>query len=111
MARGAVPDAGDIAWLAFSPQAGHEQAGMRPALVLSPSAYNRKTSMMICCPMTSQIKGYPFEVVVSQNPPSAVLSDQVKSVDWRARRAARKGRVSEAVLAEVRAKICALIGA
>ena len=111
MARSAVPDAGDIAWLAFSPQAGHEQAWMRPAVVLSPAAYNRKTSMMICCPMTSQIKGYPFEVVVSQNPPSAVLSDQVKSVDWRARRAMRKGRVPEAVLAEIRAKICALIGA
>ena len=111
MARSAVPDAGDIVWLAFSPQAGHEQAGMRPAVVLSPAAYNQKTSMMICCPMTSQIKGYPFEVVVSQNPPSAVLSDQVKSVDWRARRAIRKGRVQEAVLAEMRAKICALIGA
>jgi mRNA interferase MazF len=111
MARGAVPDAGDIAWLAFSPQAGHEQAGMRPALVLSPAAYNRKTSMMICCLMTSQIKGYPFEVIVSLNPPSAVLSDQVKSIDWRARHATRKGRVPEAVLAEVRAKICALIGA
>jgi len=111
MARSAVPDAGDIAWLAFSPQAGHEQAGMRPAVVLSPPAYNQKTSMMICCPMTSQIKGYPFEVVVSQNPPSAVLSDQVKSVDWRARRATRKGRVTEPVLAEVRAKIGALIGA
>ena len=111
MARGAVPDAGDIAWLAFSPQAGHEQAGMRPAVVLSPAAYNRKTSMMICCPMTSQIKGYPFEVVVSQSPPSAVLSDQVKSVDWRARRAKRKGRVPEGVLIEIRAKICALIGA
>jgi len=111
MARSAVPDAGDIAWLAFSPQAGHEQAGMRPAVVLSPAAYNRKTSMMICCPMTSQIKGYPFEVVVSRSPPSAVLSDQVKSVDWHARRATRKGRVSQAVLAEIRAKICALIGA
>jgi len=111
MARSTIPDAGDIAWLAFSPQAGHEQAGMRPAVVLSPAAYNRKTSMMVCCPMTSQIKGYPFEVVVSRSPPSAVLSDQVKSVEWRARRATRKGRVSQAVLAEIRAKICALIGA
>ena len=111
MRKSAVPDAGDIAWLAFSPQAGHEQAGHRPALVLSPASYNAKTHMMVCCPMTSQLKGYPFEVVVSKNPPSAILADQVKRLDWQARGATRKGRVSEAVLTEVRAKICALIGA
>ena len=110
MPRSAVPDAGDIAWLAFSPQAGHEQAGYRPALVLSPASYNSKTSMMVCCPMTTQLKGYPFEVVVTKTPPSAVLADQVKSLDWRARRATRKGSVPEPVLAEVRAKIRALIG-
>jgi mRNA interferase MazF len=106
-----VPDAGDIAWVTFSPQAGHEQAGHRPALVLSPASYNRKTSMMVCCPMTTQLKGYPFEVLVSKNPPSAVLADQIKSLDWRARRATRKGRVPDAVLTEVRAKVRALIGA
>lgn len=111
MARASVPDAGDIVWLEFSPQAGHEQAGHRPALVLSPAAYNDKTGMMICCPMTTQIKGYPFEVVLGQDPPSAVLSDQVKSLDWRARRAKRKGRVAAEALAEVRGKIRALIGA
>jgi len=111
MVRARVPDAGDIVWLEFSPQAGHEQAGHRPALVLSPAAYNDKTGMMICCPMTTQIKGYPFEVVVAANPPGAVLSDQVKSLDWRARRASRKGRVAADVLAEVRGKIRALIGA
>jgi len=110
MPRSAVPDAGDIAWLAFSPQAGHEQAGYRPALVLSPASYNSKTSMMVCCPMTTQLKGYPFEVVVTKTPPRAVLADQVKSLDWRARRATRKGSVPEPVLAEVRAKIRALIG-
>jgi mRNA interferase MazF len=109
--RSRIPDAGDVAWLAFSPQAGHEQAGHRPALVLSPASYNGKTSMMVCCPMTTQLKGYPFEVVVTQDPPSAVLADQVKSLDWRARGAVRKGRVPEAVLDEVRAKIRALIGA
>ena len=87
-ARSAVPDAGDIAWLRFSPQAGHEQAGHRPALVLSPARYNRSTSLVICCPMTSQVKGYPFEVVVSADRPSAVLADKVKSLDWRARCAA-----------------------
>ena len=111
MPRSAVPDAGDIAWLAFSPQSGHEQAGHRPALVLSPASYNGKTGLMVCCPMTSQIKGYPFEVIVSREPPSAVLADQVKSLDWRSRRAVAKDRVPLAVLDEVRAKLSALIGA
>ena len=111
MARRSVPDTGDIAWLAFAPQVGREQAGHRPALVLSPAAYNAKTSLMICCPMTTQLKGYPFEVIVSREPPSAVLADQIKSLDWRARRATRKGRIPDSVLAEVRAKIRALIGA
>ena len=66
MVRRFVPDAGDIVWLEFSPQAGHEQAGHRPALVLSPAAYNNKTGTMVCCPMTMQIKGYPFEVEASE---------------------------------------------
>ena len=109
MSRSYVPESGDIVWLAFSPQAGHEQAGHRPAVVLSPANYNGKTGMMICCPMTTQIKGYPFEVVISANPPSAILSDQVKSLDWRARRARRKGSVVAETLDEVRAKIRALI--
>jgi len=105
-----VPDAGDIVWLNFTPQAGHEQAGHRPALVLSPAAYNRKTSLMICCPLTTQIKNYPFEVFIGGNPPNAVLADQVKSLDWRSRDTKPKGRVSTEQLAEVRAKIHALIG-
>ena len=104
-----VPEAGDIVWLQFDPQAGHEQAGHRPALVLSPAKYNEIRGMMICCPMTSKIKGYPFEVVVSQTPPSAVLSDQIKSLDWRVRQATFKGRVSPAVLVETQAKIKALL--
>ena len=110
MARSYVPDAGDIVWLSFDPQAGHEQAGHRPAVVLSPSAYNVKTSLMICCPLTSQIKNYPFEVRIAGASPSAVLADQVKSLDWRKRGARRKGTISAAELAEVRAKIRALIG-
>ena len=110
MVRSYVPDAGDIVWLSFDPQAGHEQAGHRPAVVLSPSAYNAKTSLMICCPMTSQIKNYPFEVRIAGASPSAVLADQVKSIDWRKRGARRKGTISAAELAEVRAKIRALIG-
>jgi mRNA interferase MazF len=110
MARRYVPDAGDIVWLNFTPQAGHEQAGHRPALVLTPAAYNDKTSLMICCPMTSQIKKYPFEVQIAGNPPTVVLADQLKSLDWRVRKAARKGAVSREELADVRAKILALIG-
>lgn len=110
MARSNVPDAGDIVWLNFDPQAGHEQAGHRPALVLSPAAYNEKTSLMVCCPFTTQIKDYPFEVIISGTVPSAVLADQVKSLDWRKRRARRKGMVSAAELADVRAKIRALLG-
>jgi len=110
MARSYVPQAGDVVWLEFSPQAGHEQAGHRPALVLSPASYNSKIGMMICCPMTTQIKGYPFEVVISKAPPSAILSDQVKSLDWRARRTKRKASVEAEILDEVRGKLRVLIG-
>ena len=110
MAQSNVPDAGDIVWISFDPQTGHEQAGHRPAVVLSPAAYNAKTSLMVCCPMTTHIKNYPFEVVIAGPSPSAVLADQVKSLDWRKRRAKRKGIISVAELAEVRAKIRALIG-
>ena len=110
MAPGYVPEAGDIVWLQFDPQAGHEQAGHRPAVVLSPASYNGRAGMIVCCPTTTRIKGYPFEVALSGKPPSVVLADQVKSQDWRARKAARKGRVSPAELGEIRAKLVALIG-
>lgn len=109
MSGGYVPELGDVVWLHFDPQAGHEQAGHRPALVLSPWSYNGARGMILCCPMTSRIKGYVFEVVVSTDPPSAVLADQIKSLDWRARRAVRKGRVTPATLGEVQAKIKALL--
>ena len=105
-----VPEAGEIVWLNFTPQAGHEQAGHRPALVLSPAAYNDKTSLMLCCPLTTQIKNYPFEVLITGTPQNVVLADQVKSLDWRARNATRKGAVSPEELADVRAKILALVG-
>ncbi|TPG20575.1 endoribonuclease MazF [Sphingomonas koreensis] len=105
-----VPDVGDIVWLHFDPQAGHEQAGHRPALVLSPARYNATRGMMLCCPMTSRIKGYPFEVIDGREPPSVVLADQIKSLDWRARGAKRKGRIAPAALAEVQAKLRALLG-
>ncbi len=110
MPVGYVPEAGDLVWLDFDPQAGHEQGGHRPAIVLSPASYNARAGMMICCPTTTRIKGYPFEVALAGHTPSVVLADQVKSQDWRARRATRKGRVSVAELHEVRAKMKALIG-
>ncbi len=110
MPRRYVPDAGDIVWLHFDPQAGHEQAGHRPALVLSPSLYNSKTGLMLCCPMTTQVKGYPFEVLIAGTRAGAALADQVKSLDWVVRKASHKGKVSAAELAEVRAKIFSLLG-
>jgi mRNA interferase MazF len=111
MVRRFVPDMGDVVWLEFSPQAGHEQAGHRPALVLSPAAYNNKTGMMVCCPLTTQIKGYPFEVIIhAKDVSGAVLADQIKSLDWGARKATPKGKVSAEELDEVRGKISALLG-
>ena len=110
MVRRYVPDAGDIVWLHFNPQMGHEQAGHRPALVISPAAYNGRTGLLLCCPMTTQIKGYPFEVVVEGKRAGVVLADQVKSLDWVARKAKYKGKVTPAELAETRAKIVALVG-
>lgn len=110
MARQYVPDAGDVVWISFKPQTGREQSGHRPAVVLTPAVYNARTTLMICCPMTTQIKGYPFEVLLSSQSGSAVLVDHVKSLDWRARNAKRKGRISDVELAEVRGKLRALIG-
>ncbi|ARO86368.1 toxin MazF [Nitrosospira lacus] len=104
-----VPEAGDIVWLHFDPQAGHEQAGHRPALVVSPSSYNGKTGLMLCCPITTRVKGYPFEVLLSEDRPSAVLADQIKSLDWVARKARYKGKVSRSELSQVLAKISVLI--
>src|SRR6267143_5453401 len=109
MAPAYVPDAGDIVWINFDPQAGHEQAGHRPAVVLSPAAYNAKTSLMLCCPMPTQIKSYPFEVLIAGPSRSAVLADQIKSLDWRGRRTKRKGVVPPAELAEVSPNTRALL--
>ena len=85
MVRRYVPEVGDIVWLAFDLQAGFDTTGHRPAMVPSPSTYNSKTRLMLCCPMTSQIKGYPFEVLISGARPGAALADQVKDFDWIAR--------------------------
>ena len=105
-----VPEAGDVVWLHFDPQAGHEQNGHRPALVLTPAKYNAKTGLMVCCPITAQAKGYPFEVRIAGDISGVVLTDQVKSLDWREGQARFKGRVMALELEEAKAKACALIG-
>jgi mRNA interferase MazF len=110
MARQYVPDAGDVVWISFDAQAGREHAGHRPAVVLTPAAYNVKIGLMICCPITNQVKGYPFEVLISGQPACVALADHVKTLDWRARHAKRKGKISDSGLAEIRSKLFALLG-
>jgi len=107
-----VPDGGELIWLTFDPQAGHEQAGRRPALVLSPKSYNQKSGLALVCPVTSRIKGYPFEVPVPAGCPvgGVILADQVKSVDWKARHTERISRVPPSTLNEVLARLAPLLG-
>jgi len=107
-----VPNRGDIVWITFNPQAGHEQAGRRPALVLSPAAYNGKVGLAILCPITSQIKGYPFEVLIPDGLKisGAILSDQVKSLDWRARQAELVCKLPSATIDEALQKLGTLVG-
>ena len=106
-----VPERGDVVWLEFNPQAGSEQAGRRPALVISPGSYNRKVGLAIVCPVTSRVKGYPFEVELPRGfeIQGAILCDQVKNLDWRVRRATRVGAVPDDVMQDVTARILALI--
>lgn len=106
-----VPSRGDVVWVSLSPQAGHEQAGRRPALVVSPAAYNGKVGLVVLCPITSRVKGYPFEVTVRPGlaVEGAVLSDQVKSLDWRARRARFICRLPAPATLEVLEKLGALL--
>jgi mRNA interferase MazF len=107
-----IPDRGDIVWITFNPQAGHEQAGRRPALVLSPEAYNRKVRLAIFCPITSQIKNYSFEVLIPRDLTieGAILSDQVKSLDWKIRQAEFECKLPAPTLNEVLQKPGVLIG-
>lgn len=109
--RSYVPDRGDAVWLLFDPQAGHEQAGRRPAVVLSPSAYNGKVGLAIVCPITSQVKGYPFEALLPTglSVAGAILSDQAKSLDWRARKAQFICKVPGNTVQEVLNKLGALL--
>ena len=107
-----VPDAGDFVWLTFDPQAGREQTGRRPALVLSPRMYNAKSGLALACPITNQVKGYPFEVAVPAGvgATGVILVDHLKSVDWKARHAEAMGHCTLEVLDEVRARLAPLIG-
>lgn len=106
-----VPERGDVVWLDFSPTKGHEQSGHRPALVLSPASYNARSGLMLCCPITSKVKPYPFVVPVlgGADVAGAALADQVRSMDWQARKAVRKGRVSERIVREVLGRAAALL--
>ncbi len=112
VARAYVPDAGDLVWLTFDPQAGHEQRGRRPALILSPRAYNAKARLAIACPITSQIKGYPFEVALLAGGTitGAILADHVKNLDWNARRIVFESKAPAEILTEVRARLRVLLG-
>ncbi len=106
-----VPDRGEAIWITLNPQAGREQAGRRPALVLSPAAYNQKAGLVVACPITSQVKGYPFEVAI---PPGlkisgVILSDQVKSLDWKARQAELIARLPAPTVDEVLQKLNTLL--
>ena len=108
--RAYVPDTRDVVWLQFDPRAGLEQAGHRPALVISPANHNGKTGLMVCCPMSTKIKGHPFEVVTEVDGiECAALSDQVKSLDWKIQRAKRKATVTADDMLHVRAKMKALL--
>ena len=106
-----VPDRGDVIWISLNPQAGHEQAGRRPAVVLSPSEYNEKVGLAILCPITNQVKGYPFEILVPSglSVTGAILSDQVKSLDWQARNAELICTLPEATMVEVLHKLHTLL--
>ena len=104
-----IPERGDIVWIDFDPVVGHEQGGHRPALVISPQAYNKTVGLMLCCPMTTKVKGYPFEVVIKGANDSVALSDQITCVDWRARKISCKGQVTSAELELVRAKLKVLV--
>jgi len=96
-----IPDRGDIVWLEFNPQKGHEQKGKRPGIVLSKKEYNQKSNLAIICPITSKIKDYPFEVRINSIIQGVILSDQIRSIDWKSRNAAFIEKTSEEILKEI----------
>ena len=106
-----IPRKGDVVWVSLNPQAGHEQAGRRPALVLSPIEYNTRVGLALMCPVTSKVKGYPFEVPLPENleVSGVILADQVKSLDWRVRKAEHACTVPQSVMSEVLGKLNALL--
>lgn len=112
MTRAYVPDAGDLVWLTFDPQAGHEQRGRRPALILSPRAYNAKARLAIACPITSQVKGYPFEVPLNPGGKisGVVLADHVKNLDWQARHVEFEAKAPNEIVTDVRERLRVLLG-
>lgn len=109
--RAYIPRCGDVVWITLNPQAGHEETGRRPAVVISPQSYNSKVGLAIFCPVTSQIKGYPFEVLIPAGLPvaGAILSDQVKSLDWRARNAELICTLPTETISEVLQKLATLL--
>ncbi len=109
--RGYVPERGDVVWMMFGPPAGHEQSGRRPAIVMSPSIYNGKTGMALCCPITSHVKGYPFEVLIPAdiNISGAILADHIRNIDWKTRRAEYLCKLPGKTLEEVAEKILSLL--
>ena len=102
-----IPNTGDIVWINCDPSAGNEHQGHRPAVILSPKQYNKLTNLCICCPMTTKIKGYPFEVELDSQ--SAILTDQIKSLDWVARKAIFKDKISAAKLQDIKNKLHVLL--
>jgi mRNA interferase MazF len=109
--RGYVPERGDVVWMMFGPQAGHEQSGRRPGVVMSSSIYNGKTGMALCCPITSHVKGYPFEVLVPAGlkTSGAILADHIRNIDWKTRRAKYLCKLPDKSLEEVTGKILSLL--
>jgi mRNA interferase MazF len=105
------PKRGDVVWISFNPQAGHEQAGHRPALIVSPEPYNKKVGLALLCPITTKVKGYPFEVAIPKGlkAKGAILSDQIKSLDWKARKASLLCKLPEATIKEVLNKVGTLL--
>jgi len=106
-----IPDRGDIIWIELNPQAGHEQAGHRPCLVISPKAYNEKVGLVLLCPITNQVKGYPFEVLIPEGfeVSGVILSDQVKSLDWKVRKAEFACKLPKEKFVEVVRKLSTLL--